>query len=99
MLYSIFKVSGDSMSPTLMNGDYVIVKNRPRSFRPGFIYVVKHERLGRIVKRLENKVNGALSFTGDNPNSTSSERIGSVQPHFVLGKAIFAITPKGLKRL
>lgn len=58
-----------------------------------------HERLGRIVKRLKNNDDGKLQFAGDNPQSTSSEAIGFVSQNAIIGKAIFVISPNGLKRL
>ena len=87
------------MFPALMNGDYILIKNKPRSFRPGFIYVVMHERLGRIVKRLEKNERGLLWFKGDNPISTSSKNIGVIKPTSIVGRAFLAITPRGIKRL
>lgn len=98
-MLSLIKVSGDSMSPTLKNGDYILIKKKPRSFRSGFIYVIMHERLGRIVKRLQSKEGESLLFEGDNPASTSSRNIGVIKPTSVVGRALFAITPKGIKRL
>jgi len=64
MPYKIIKVSGDSMSPALIDGDYVITK-KPRSFQPGFIYVIDHIDLGRIIKRLVDvRDKGLLCFAG-----------------------------------
>ncbi|CAM3791422.1 hypothetical protein LIHA111178_08925 [Litorimonas haliclonae] len=89
------------MSPTLVNGDYILSK-KPRSqkkLRAGFIYVLEHDRLGRLVKRLNRRDESGLWFAGDNPHSTPSEKIG-VQPFdAVTGRALLAITPKGLRRL
>lgn len=87
------------MSPTLKNGDYIIIKKRPRSFRSGFIYVVLHDRLGHIVKRLDRHENRRLWFKGDNAESTSSKDIGEINPTSIVGRAFLAITPKGIKRL
>lgn len=89
------------MSPTLENGDYILIKN-PRSqikLRPGFIYVLNHERLGRLVKRLDKVTPEGLWVSGDNPRSTSSEKIGIMSPDAISGRALWVVSPKGLHRL
>lgn len=86
------------MSPTLCNGDYIVII-KPRSIRAGLIFVINHPRLGCIVKRLETIGESELWFKGDNPISTSSLKIGPVQQEMLRGRAILAITPKGIKRL
>ena len=89
------------MSPTLENGDYILIKKTrsQKKLRPGFIYVLNHDRLGRLVKRLNRRDASGFWFAGDNPHSTPSEKIG-VQPFdAVTGRALLAITPKGLRRL
>ena len=85
------------MSPALLDGDYVITK-KPRAFRPGFIYVINHIDLGRIVKRLKAEKDNRLIFQGDNNSSTPEAIIAPVTPERVLGQAIFVIGKNGLKR-
>jgi nickel-type superoxide dismutase maturation protease len=97
-MISVIKIVGDSMSPTLAHGDYILIK-KPHSFRVGFIYVMKHPRLGRIVKRLEKIEDRQLWFYGDNPESTDTEKIGAILPSDIIGRAFLTISPKGLKRL
>lgn len=94
----LIKVVGESMSPTLNDGDYLLTK-KPRSLRPGFIYVVQHERLGRIVKRLDSLSETHARFRGDNPQSTSAERIGEVPLAQIKRQVWAVITPKGARRL
>jgi len=86
----IVKVIGDSMSPTLNDGDYILTL-KPRSVRPGFIYVVNHSDLGRIVKRLDRVEDGRYYFTGDNPKSTPSAVIGPVTRERIIGRMVFKI--------
>lgn len=96
----LLKVKGDSMSPVLADGDYIFtIKAKPRSLRPGFIYVINHSDLGIIVKRLKRLKNDMCIFCGDNQNSTPSSILGPVAKSRVTGKAIFALTKSGLKRL
>ncbi|WP_427451175.1 hypothetical protein [Litorimonas sp. WD9-15] len=86
------------MSPTLEDGDYILTL-KPRRLRPGFIYVLKHERLGRIVKRLSVLENDSCQWSGDNSASTSSDRIGATPTSCISGRAIWRISPSGIKRL
>lgn len=94
----LIKVSGHSMAPALMDGDYVIMI-KARSFRLGFIYVIDHSDLGRIIKRLDRVENERLIVSGDNSASAPSSIIAPVATSRVLGRARFAITKSGLKRL
>ncbi len=93
-MFRIVKVSGDSMSPTLDDGDYILTI-KPRSVRPGFICVVNHSDLGRIVKRLERIEGERYYFAGDNPSSTPSAVIGPIKKERIIGRMIFHIaTPQ-----
>lgn len=94
----IVKVVGDSMSPTLNDGDYILTI-KPRTFRAGFIYVLQHDRMGRIIKRLSEDTAEGFLFEGDNAGSSSSDKIGLIKRDQITGRAIFAIMPKGVKRL
>ena len=94
----LIKVVGDSMFPTLKGGDYVLTI-KPRSIRPGFIYVVNHSDLGRILKRLEQTKDGQYLFVGDNPKSTPSAVMGPVAKDRIIGYALLRISKNGLKRL
>ena len=88
------------MSPSLEDGDYILsVSTKPRSLRPGFIYVVDHIDVGRIVKRLERIENDMCIFHGDNQNSTPASVLGPVSKGRVIGKVILALTKSGVKRL
>jgi len=77
MVFKLIKVIGDSMSPVLSDGDYVITK-KPRSLQPGFIYVINHSDLGRIVKRLHSVKDTTYTFRGDNASSTPEAVIAPV---------------------
>lgn len=88
------------MSPALNAGDYIICKNiKPRSIRPGLIYVVNHSDLGRIVKRIQCARKSAFMLCGDNSNSTPSEVMGPVTPERIVKRALFSITKSGFKKL
>jgi len=93
----IIKISGDSMSPALVNGDYAVIK-KPRAFSPGRIYVVQHSDLGLIVKRLKCIENSRYIFEGDNTASTPSSLIAPVEAERIKGQVIFVIGKSGLRR-
>ena len=86
------------MSPALNDGDYVVTM-KPRSFRPGNIFVINHIDLGRIIKRLDRVEDNKFYFMGDNPNSTPSSIIAPVPKDRITGMVKWAIGPGGLKRL
>jgi len=94
----LIKVRGDSMSPTLKDGDYVLTI-RPRSLRAGFIYVVEHGDLGRIIKRLDHIQNGQYHFKGDNPKSTPSAVMGPVGAPRIVARALLKISRRGVGKL
>ena len=96
------------MTPTLHTGDYVICINiKPRSIRPGFIYIINHSDLGRIIKRVKPYVTEAphtdysdvYILSGDNPNSTPTTVMAPVKAERIVKRALFAITKSGLKWL
>ena len=94
----LVKVTGQSMSPTLEDGDYVIIK-KPRHIRAGLLYVINHIDLGRIIKRLQDTKHDRFYFIGDNPkSSTPSSLIGAVEKDRMIGQVILVIGPKGLRR-
>jgi len=94
----LVKVTGNSMSPALEDGDYVITK-KPRRYQVGLIYVINHSDLGRIIKRLQDTKHDRCFFIGDNPKaSTPASLIGAVERHRVIGQVFWVIGPKGLRR-
>ncbi len=86
------------MSPTLKDGDYVVT-NKPRSIRPGFIYVIDHIDLGRIIKRLNRVENGRYHFVGDGELSVPEAIIAPVSKERIKAEARWAIGPQGFRRL
>lgn len=98
-MFRLIRVDGDSMSPALENGDYILIK-KARSqvkLRPGLIYVVNHDRLGRIIKRLKSVDQDGLWFSGDNPASTSTQSLGPARPSDLNGRAFLRIFPQGIR--
>jgi len=93
-MIGIIKVTGVSMTPTLNDGDYILTI-KPRALRAGLIYVMMHDRYGRIVKRLGEVSDETAAFESDNPEGSS----GEVPAANIKSRVWLAITPKGIKRL
>ena len=74
-LLSTIVVSGDSMEPTLRDGDEILVDRKPRAVRDG-IHVV---RLGDslLVKRLDTGRPGKVVLLSDNPAYPPIECLGA----------------------
>lgn len=69
---SVIAVEGDSMEPTLRDGDEILVDRTPRALRAG-IHVVRLDDM-LLVKRLEPGPAGTLRVISDNPAYPASER-------------------------
>ena len=100
-MLKLVKVTGNSMSPTLEDGDYVLIRKprRQRKLTLGLIYVINHSELGRIIKRLGDMKHDRCFFIGDNPSSTPSTVIGAVESSRVIGQVILAIGKSGTRRV
>lgn len=63
----IFEAAGGSMSPTLDDGDLIMVNLAEKDVRSGYIYLLRMED-ELMVKRLENRPGGILLIRSDNPD-------------------------------
>ena len=97
-IFKLIKVSGDSMSPSLLDGDFVLIK-KPRRLRPGLIYAIDHSDLGLIIKRLDAIDGDKLLSSGDNRASTPSAVIAPVNKDRVRGRAWMRISGRELSRI
>lgn len=98
-MIKIIKVTGASLSPFFLHGDYVLtVANPKRWFRlkPGDVVVFDHPDHGTMIKFVkENKVDTSTLFViGTNPNSISSHKLGPIPYSSLIGKVIFPIMQK-----
>jgi hypothetical protein len=69
---SVIEVAGDSMEPTLRDGDEILVDRSPRGWRDG-IHVVRIDDV-LLVKRLAQGPAGAIRVISDNPAYASVDR-------------------------
>ena len=64
----MIEVQGDSMQPTMMDGDMLLVNSQVNQIRDG-IYVLRFDGL-LMVKRLQRQPGGHVMVTSDNPAYT-----------------------------
>lgn len=86
-----FRVEGNSMKPTLEDGDSVLIK--PTShFLAGDIVLANHpfKKSVKILKRIESITSdGSYFLVGDNPSeSTDSRTLGAIPEKEIIGKAV-----------
>ncbi len=91
---TIYKTKGQSMEPTLRDGDWLLVL-KYIFFKPvvGDIVVAKSPKGGRlIVKRVILHKENKFWLSGDNNLwSTDSRKFGPVDVSLILGKVIYKI--------
>jgi len=91
-LFNVVKVNGDSMSPELTNGDFVIVSRFFRSLKVGDLVVADHPRYNSIVKRIvEVCERKGILLEGCNNSSVTSEQMGWIRRTLVSGKVRFKV--------
>ena len=102
-LFPLVLVCGDSMYPTLKDGDILLssrISPMFKEFYPTEIYVYRPPVGDRkyVIKRLFNENSEGLYFMGDNrDNSFDSRQYGYVNKKNVVAKCLFVVK-KGAKR-
>lgn len=86
-----FSIRGDSMEPTLFNGDRILVdisQNNPARIQDGAVYAIRYgEHL--IVRRLRRKLNGHIILVSDNPAYSDEEITASDSDYFaIIGRVL-----------
>jgi repressor LexA len=72
---TIVRVAGDSMHPTLADGDHILVDTAARTIDTGRIHVLRHDGLV-LTKRLE-RAGRSVRIVSDNPAYPALEVAGS----------------------
>lgn len=95
-MFQILEVTGESLSPFFLHGDYVLVIKLPyvlRHLRVGDVVVFHHPVYGVMIKRLERLSSDGeeLFVVGSHPDSNDSRRFGPVSRKWVIGKVIWRI--------
>lgn len=85
VMLSVIEVEGDSMEPTLRDGDEILVDRTPRPLRAG-IHVIRLDDV-LLVKRLESGPGGTLRVISDNAAYPRMER--PAQDVEVIGRVVW----------
>jgi len=90
------KVTGDSLLPDYVNGDFVLVLKIPflfNSLKRGDILVFRNEEYGTMIKRVAQVDRAASTVTvfGTHENSIDSRHFGPVQENDIIGKVIWRV--------
>jgi hypothetical protein len=90
---SIDKIAGDSMSPAIKDGSYVLSYfSIKMKLLPKKVYKLSHPQFGSIIKRLSFKdKDGNFWFEGDSKSSTSGKKIGAITKGQITGRIYLAI--------
>ncbi|RYD90441.1 MAG: helix-turn-helix transcriptional regulator, partial [Sphingomonadales bacterium] len=83
---SIIRVAGDSMEPTLRDGDDILVDRSVSTVRPGAIHVLRVDDM-LLVKRLVRE-GGAYVIRSDNP-AFADVRIEDTASMTVIGRVLW----------
>ena len=93
----VIRVAGDSMSPALPEGSFVLFRRASR-YRIGDVVLVRHPEFGTIVKRIAAFEPGFLWLKGDHPSSVSREAMGCLPLKAVLGKQVWSVCPPSAEK-
>ncbi len=87
-MFKMVRVQDHSMSPLYESGDFLLLRCR---FTPalGQRVVFGHPLYGTMVKEIIAL--NPLRVKGLNPVSISSEKMGDIEPHWLIGKVIWHI--------
>ena len=95
-MFQVLKVTGESLSPFFLQGDYVLVVKLPfilHRLKPGDVVVFRHPAYGIMIKRLERfgEDGQELYVVGSHPESTDSRSFGAIPRRWVVGKVLWRI--------
>jgi len=95
VILKIWRVQGDSMSPEIREGDFVVISKIPFliDFCVGDSIVFHHPQYGTLIKRIEKLDDQRQLFWvgGIHPDSLDSHKIGPVRENQIYGKVIWHI--------
>tara|TARA_X000001036_G_C20554602_1_gene755809 strand:+ start:503 stop:811 length:309 start_codon:yes stop_codon:yes gene_type:complete len=95
--FSLFKVEGDSMSPSIPRSSFVVIKSTEMLKIQNF-FVFNHSHYGKLIKklvRIDSK--NMLWFEGEFKQSISVNDIGPIKKDQVIGKVILSVSKKSFK--
>lgn len=93
----ILKVTGESLSPTIEEGDFVLVGTNSFFFplKMGDFVVFNHPQYGRMIKQVTGiqPDDNTLTVTGTHPRSVDSRQLGPIPMTRVTGKVLYHFSP------
>ena len=97
-MLKILKVTGNSLSPFFLPGDFILVWRAPRRFPKlvqGDFVVFDHVEYGVMVKRVitNDPHRKVLQVEGTHPDSLSTQKIGAVSYRDLIGKVLHRSRP------
>jgi signal peptidase I len=91
-MLGIYKVSGNSMLPEMMSGDYVLCFKSKKAVRIGVDVIVEHHRYGTLLSKIKKiDPRGYVWLASNSEFNTEVLRLGWVSPEEVLGRVIYRI--------
>lgn len=91
----IYRITGNSMHPTLADGDYVLTLRWWWSLKAGNIIAAFHPNYPPLIKRIKSiDQSGYIWLLGDGKESLSTESMGKFSKKQILGKVIYCVKAK-----
>ncbi len=95
-MFKILRIRGDSLSPKLMDGDFVLSSKIPillKRLQTGDLVVFNQPGYGVLIKQLESisQDGQSLEVRGLHQDSVDSRTFGPVSRHSLLGKIVYSI--------
>ena len=95
-MIKITKVTGNSLSPFFLPGDFVVLTTNPKTrsnLTQVDVIVFDHPDFGSLIKFVKenNHREKTLIVQGSNPESISSHKLGPIPYSAIHGKVIFSI--------
>lgn len=95
-MFRLIKVTGESLSPFLKDGDYVLITTTPfllKKINRGDLVVFHHDDVGMMIKKVAyvDPSLDALFVIGTHPSSVDSKQLGPISNNSIIGKVIWHI--------
>ena len=95
--FIIYKIEGDSMSPSIDKNSFVLTKSFKKK-KVNKFFIFNHKIYGRLVKKLV-KIDSSnhFWFEGEHQSSISKKQVGPIQEGDILGQIILSISKSSIK--